>query len=55
MLLACALYAEYTALGLPASGTRSLGAIEDRPWGMLEFALVDPSSNLIRVGHELDG
>jgi uncharacterized protein (TIGR02246 family) len=49
-----ALYAEYAALGLPASGTPSLSAIEDKPWGMREFALVDPSSNLIRVGHNLD-
>lgn len=49
-----ALYAECTALGLPASGTPSVSAIEDKPWGMREFALVDPSSNLIRVGHDLD-
>jgi uncharacterized protein (TIGR02246 family) len=48
-----ALYAEYTALGLSASGAPSLSAIENKPWGMREFALVDPSSNLIRVGHDL--
>jgi uncharacterized protein (TIGR02246 family) len=48
-----ALYSEYTALGLPTSGAPSLSAIEDTPWGMREFALIDPSSNLIRVGHQL--
>jgi hypothetical protein len=26
----------------------------DQPWGMREFALVDPSGNLVRVGHDLD-
>jgi hypothetical protein len=25
-------------------------ALEDKPWGLREFALVDPDGNLIRVG-----
>ncbi len=25
----------------------------DQPWGMREFTLVDPSGNLVRVGHDL--
>ncbi|EJH4818460.1 GNAT family N-acetyltransferase, partial [Pseudomonas aeruginosa] len=29
-------------------------ALEDQPWGMREFALVDPDGNLLRVGQELD-
>ena len=30
-----------------------LGDIADRPWGMREFALTDPSGNLLRVGANL--
>jgi hypothetical protein len=46
-----ALHAECTSLGLPQSGAPSVGPIEDRPWGMREFALIDPNGNLIRIGH----
>lgn len=37
-------HAAWSAAGLP------VGAIEDRPWGMREFEVRDPSGNLIRVG-----
>lgn len=30
-------------------------ATEDRPWGMREFSLRDPSGNLLRVGANLPG
>lgn len=30
-----------------------VGDIADRPWGMREFSLVDPSGNVLRVGHNL--
>ncbi len=35
------------------AGWQAAGASEvaDRPWGMREFSLRDPSGNLIRVGH----
>lgn len=45
-----ALHAEYSSSGLQGTGTPRLSAIEDKPWGMREFALVDPNGNLIRVG-----
>jgi catechol 2,3-dioxygenase-like lactoylglutathione lyase family enzyme len=41
------------ALGLPDHGIPRVGAPADRPWGMREWALVDPSGNLVRVGHRL--
>jgi hypothetical protein len=44
------LYQEFQSRGLPAEGTPSLGAIEDRQWGMREFHLLDPDSNLLRFG-----
>ena len=38
-------YDEWAALGL--AGVRP---IKDTPWGMREFAVVDPSGNLLRIG-----
>ena len=37
-------HARFVAAGLPVT------AIEDKPWGMHEFTLTDPSGNNIRVG-----
>jgi catechol 2,3-dioxygenase-like lactoylglutathione lyase family enzyme len=46
-------YREFTALSLPSEGIPRLTAPVDQPWGMREFTLVDPSGNLVRVGHDL--
>ena len=46
-------YRTCAALDLPVEGIPRLTPPEDREWGMREFALVDPSGNLVRVGHEL--
>ena len=43
-----------TALNLKAEGIPRLTAPVDQAWGMREFSLVDPSGNLVRVGHDLD-
>lgn len=48
-----ALHGEFAALGLPGAGIPRLTAPADQPWGMREFTLVDPSGNLVRIGHEL--
>ena len=47
------LHSEFAALALPAEGIPRLTAPEDKNWWMREFTLVDPSGNLMRVGHEL--
>jgi catechol 2,3-dioxygenase-like lactoylglutathione lyase family enzyme len=44
-----ALFNEYAAAGLA-----NLHPIEDKPWGMKEFAFIDPHGNLIRIGQELE-
>ena len=44
------LHAGCVGTGLPTAGTPRLTSIEEKPWGMREFALVDPNGNLIRVG-----
>ena len=48
-----ALHAEFAKAGLPAAGIPRLTAVEDKPWGMREFALVDENGSLIRVGQVL--
>lgn len=45
-----ALHAEFSRLGLPADGIPRLTALEDKPWGTREFALVDPNGTLARIG-----
>lgn len=41
---------EFQALNLPSEGIPRLGAVEDKPWGMREFYVVDLSGNLLRIG-----
>jgi catechol 2,3-dioxygenase-like lactoylglutathione lyase family enzyme len=45
---------EFARLNLPSEGIPRLTPPVDQPWGMREFTLVDPSGNLVRVGHDLD-
>src|SRR5262245_26198500 len=47
------LYERCAALGLPSDGIPRLTPPCDQPWGMREFVLVDPSGNLVRIGHDL--
>jgi catechol 2,3-dioxygenase-like lactoylglutathione lyase family enzyme len=47
-------YQEFAKLNLPSEGIPRLTAPVDEPWGMREFTLVDPSGNLVRVGHDLN-
>jgi catechol 2,3-dioxygenase-like lactoylglutathione lyase family enzyme len=35
---------------LPRSGIPRMEAIEDKPWGLREFAVIDPDGNLLRIG-----
>lgn len=46
-------YEVFRAAGLPEKGIPRLDPIEDKPWGMREFALVDRDGNLIRIGQVL--
>jgi len=48
-----ALYAEVNAVGLSSSGIPRLDPVEDKPWGMREFSIVDPNGNLVRVGRQI--
>ncbi len=39
---------------LPRTGIPRMDALEDKPWGLREFALIDPDGNLIRVGQVIE-
>lgn len=43
-------YRSFSASQLPRAGIPRMEAIEDKPWGLREFAVVDPDGNLIRIG-----
>lgn len=48
-----AVYEAFAAAGLPVAGIPRRDRIADRPWGMREFAVVDPDGNLLRIGQLL--
>ncbi|MBI1839333.1 MAG: VOC family protein [Verrucomicrobia bacterium] len=39
---------------LPRRGIPRQDVLEDKPWGMREFAVVDPDGNLLRIGQTLE-
>ncbi|MDP4621692.1 MAG: VOC family protein [Hydrogenophaga sp.] len=46
-------YSACLRLGLPSAGIPRLDKLEDKAWGLREFAIVDADGNLIRVGQIL--
>lgn len=44
------LYRAFSASALPRTGIPRMDRLEDKPWGLREFAVVDLDGNLIRVG-----
>lgn len=44
------LYEASLASGLPTSGIPRMHPLEDKPWGLKEFAVVDLDGNLLRIG-----
>jgi hypothetical protein len=49
-----ALHRDCGILNAPSAGIPRITAPRDEPWGMREFTIVDPSGNLLRVGHDLN-
>jgi catechol 2,3-dioxygenase-like lactoylglutathione lyase family enzyme len=49
------IYAACSVNGLPASGIPRMDRLEDKPWGLREFAIVDPDGNLLRIGQIIQG
>ncbi|HWY29733.1 MAG TPA: VOC family protein [Candidatus Acidoferrum sp.] len=46
-------YRAFTSAKLPRRGIPRIDALENKPWGMREFAVVDPDGNLLRIGQTL--
>ena len=49
-----ALYRAFSAAALPRHGIPRMDVIGDKPWGMREFAVVDPDGNLLRIGQVIE-
>jgi len=47
------LFKEFSALYLPATGIPRITKLEDKPWGMREFAIIDENGSLIRIGQPM--
>jgi catechol 2,3-dioxygenase-like lactoylglutathione lyase family enzyme len=47
------IYQAFALAQLPQKGIPRQDRLEDKPWGMREFAIVDPDGNLIRIGQTL--
>lgn len=48
------IHGEFARAGLPTTGIPRLDRLEEKPWGMREFAMVDPDGNLIRIGQVMN-
>lgn len=48
-----ALYRAFQSAGLPLRGIPRIDRLEDKPWGLREFAVVDEDGNLLRIGQVL--
>ena len=48
------IYRECSSSKLPRHGIPRMDALEDKPWGLREFAIVDPDGNLLRIGQVID-
>ena len=48
-------YQDFAVARLPQQGIPRMDPLEDKPWGMREFAVVDPDGNLLRIGQATSG
>lgn len=48
-----ALHTAFASAGLPATGIPRLEGVENKPWAMREFALLDEDGNLVKFGRPL--
>jgi hypothetical protein len=47
------IYQAFASAKLPRRGIPRQDALEDKPWGLREFAIVDRDGNLLRIGQKL--
>lgn len=44
------IYRSISSSQLPRTGIPRMDTLEDKPWGLREFAVLDPDGNLLRIG-----
>ena len=44
------IFRSFSSSQLPLKGIPRMDVLEDKPWGLREFAIVDPDGNLLRIG-----
>lgn len=49
------LYRDCALASLPKVGIPRITDLKDKPWGLREFALIDPDGNLLRIGQVIRG
>ncbi len=49
------MYRDFAVAHLPRTGIPRMDALEDKRWGMREFAVVDEDGNLVRIGQRIGG
>lgn len=47
------IYLAFASAALPRLGIPRMDRLENKPWGLREFAVVDPDGNLLRIGQLL--
>jgi hypothetical protein len=47
------IYQAFSAAALPRQGIPRMDALENKPWSMREFAVIDEDGNLMRIGQEI--
>lgn len=48
------IYRECLPCDLPSEGIPRMDPLENKPWGLREFAIVDPDGNLLRIGQIME-
>jgi len=48
------MWQSFATAQLPQAGIPRQDALEDKSWGMREFAVIDPDGNLLRIGQALN-
>jgi len=48
------IYQTFISSKLPSTGIPRMDTLEDKPWGLREFAIVDLDGNLLRIGEVIN-
>ena len=48
------IYRSFSLSQLPRKGIPRMDIVEDKPWGLREFAIIDPDGNLLRIGQIIE-